>query len=93
MFTGLKSMLKHSGIIAMIACLMTGCDLENPLHPDVGNNISQTNDVAVNEGEIQIISPTVICVGVENGYAGDCPGTTKDSNAMFRLLRGYSTDI
>lgn len=32
----------------------------------------------------------VITVGVENGYAGDCPGARKDCNNMKSLLKKYA---
>lgn len=35
----------------------------------------------------------VVTVGVENGYAGDCPGSTVDCTRMTDLLKPYATKL
>lgn len=36
---------------------------------------------------------SVVVVGVENGFAGKCPGSLKDADDMGRLLKKYSSDV
>lgn len=36
---------------------------------------------------------SVVIVGVENGYAGRCPGSLKDANSMKSMLSKHSSDV
>lgn len=36
---------------------------------------------------------SVVVVGVENGFAGKCPGSLKDADDMSKLLKKYSSDV
>ena len=48
----------------------------------------------VGELEVNKTSKTsVVIVGVENGYAGPCPGALKDAKSMKSLLSNYSKDV
>ena len=34
-----------------------------------------------------------VCVGVENGFAGPCPGAKADATRMSKLLEEFSREV
>jgi hypothetical protein len=36
---------------------------------------------------------SAVVVGVENGFAGKCPGSLKDADDMAKLLKKHSSDV
>lgn len=69
-------------ILAMAACIaVAGCDPTDNQNDDHSLPTSKTNGAFV------------VTVGVENGYAGACPGALQDVKTMNSLLRPYAKKI
>lgn len=65
-------------VLSIFMMFMSGCDFLESL---VDNKPSASS------------TTSAVVIGVENGYAGSCPGSLKDTDSMKELLSKYTKDI
>lgn len=80
-------------ITAFGLAALIGCDeITTPTNPTQPTNEVTSHVTVITDSDEFKEMPFTICIGVENGYAGACPGALKDSSRMFDLLSDYSRE-